>query len=49
MTDSLMPVNLVAVFNQRDAERRLRVIADDYTEGVIWTDPEEDTCPTSQT
>ena len=45
MTDSarireLMLVNLFAVFNQRDAERRLKAIADNYTEDVIWTDPE---------
>ena len=45
MTDSarireLMLVNLFAVFNQRDAERRLKAIAGNYTDGVIWTDPE---------
>jgi SnoaL-like domain len=44
MTDSarireLMLVNLFAVFNERDAERRLKAIADNYTEDVIWTDP----------
>jgi SnoaL-like domain len=43
MTDSarireLMLVNLFAVFNERDAERRLKAIADNYTEDVIWTD-----------
>jgi hypothetical protein len=37
MTDSarireLMLVNLFAVFNERDAECRLKAIADDYTE-----------------
>jgi 1-acyl-sn-glycerol-3-phosphate acyltransferase len=36
----LMLVNLFAVFNERDAERRLKAIADNYTEDVIWTDPE---------
>jgi 1-acyl-sn-glycerol-3-phosphate acyltransferase len=36
----LMLVNLFAVFNQRDAERRLKAIADNYTDDVIWTDPE---------
>jgi hypothetical protein len=45
MTDSerireLMLVNLFAVFNQRDAERRLKAIAGNYTDGVILTDPE---------
>ena len=45
MTDSarireLMLVNLFAVFNERDAERRLKAIADNYTEDVIWTDPD---------
>jgi SnoaL-like domain len=36
----LMLVNLFAVFNERDAERRSNAIADNYTEDVIWTDPE---------
>jgi hypothetical protein len=45
MTDSarireLMLVNLFAVFNERDEERRLEAIADNYTEDVIWTDPD---------
>jgi ketosteroid isomerase-like protein len=45
MTDSerireLMLVNLFAVFNERDAERRLKTIAGNYTEDVIWTDPD---------
>jgi ketosteroid isomerase-like protein len=45
MTDSarireLMLVNLFAVFNERDEERRLKAIADNYTEDVIWTDPD---------
>jgi ketosteroid isomerase-like protein len=35
----LMLVNLFAVFNERSAERRLKAIADNYTEDVIWTDP----------
>jgi len=36
----LMLVNLFAVFNERDAERRMKAIADNYTEDLIWTDPE---------
>jgi SnoaL-like domain len=28
------------VFNERDQERRLKAIADNYTEDVIWTDPD---------
>jgi 1-acyl-sn-glycerol-3-phosphate acyltransferase len=45
MTDAarireLMLVNLFAVFNERDAERRLKAIAGHYTEDVIWSDPE---------
>jgi ketosteroid isomerase-like protein len=45
MTDSarireLMLVNLFAVFNERDEKRRLKAIADNYTEDVIWTDPD---------
>jgi 1-acyl-sn-glycerol-3-phosphate acyltransferase len=36
----LMLVNLFAVFNERDAERRLKAIAANYTEDVIWSDPE---------
>ena len=35
-----MLINLFAVFNQRDSERRLPAIADNYTDDVIWTDPE---------
>ena len=45
MTDSarireLMLVNLFAVFNERDPQRRLEAIARNYTEDVIWTDPD---------
>jgi SnoaL-like domain len=45
MTDSarireLMLVNLFAVFNERDEERRLKAITDNYTEDVVWTDPD---------
>jgi hypothetical protein len=45
MTDAarireLMLANLFAVFNERDAERRLKAIADHYTEDVIWSDPD---------
>jgi hypothetical protein len=36
----LMLMNLFAVFNERDPERRLEVIAANYAEDVIWTDPE---------
>jgi SnoaL-like domain len=36
----LMLANLFAVFNVRDPERRLQVIARNYTEEVIWTDPD---------
>ena len=48
MTDAarireLMLVNLFAVFSERDAERRMQAIAGNYTEDVIWTDPEETT------
>jgi 1-acyl-sn-glycerol-3-phosphate acyltransferase len=35
-----MLVNLFAVFNERDAERRVKAIAASYTEDVIWSDPE---------
>ena len=45
MTDAariseLMLINLFAVFNERDAERRSKAIAANYAEDVIWTDPE---------
>jgi hypothetical protein len=36
----LMLLNLFAVFNERDPERRLNAIAANYTEDVIWSDPE---------
>jgi SnoaL-like domain len=36
----LMLVNLFAVFNERDPERRWEAITRTYTEDVIWTDPE---------
>jgi 1-acyl-sn-glycerol-3-phosphate acyltransferase len=36
----LMLVNLFAVFSERDPKRRLKVIAANYTEDVIWSDPE---------
>jgi ketosteroid isomerase-like protein len=36
----LMLMNLFAVFNERAPERRLNAIAANYTEDVIWTDPE---------
>ena len=37
----LMLMNLFAVFNERDRERRPNAIAANYTEDVIWTDPEK--------
>jgi hypothetical protein len=36
----LMLINLFAVFNERDPERRLKAIAANYTEDVTWSDPE---------
>jgi hypothetical protein len=36
----LLLANLFAVFNVRDPERRLEAIARNYTEDVIWTDPD---------
>ena len=36
----LMLGNLFAVFNERDPERRARAIARNYTEDVLWTDPD---------
>jgi hypothetical protein len=36
----LMLANLFAVFNERDPKRRLDVIARNYTEDVIWSDPD---------
>jgi ketosteroid isomerase-like protein len=36
----LMLGNLFAVFNERDPERRSEAIATNYTEDVIWTDPD---------
>jgi hypothetical protein len=36
----LMLANLFAVFSERDPGRRLEVIARNYTEDVIWTDPD---------
>jgi hypothetical protein len=37
----LMLMNLFAVFNERDPERRMNAIEANYTEDVIWTDPEK--------
>ena len=39
----LLLLNLFAVFSERDPERRLEVIAANYTEDVIWSDPETTT------
>jgi hypothetical protein len=36
----LMLANIFAVFNERDPKRRLDVIARNYTEDVIWSDPD---------
>jgi hypothetical protein len=36
----LLLANLFAVFSERDPERRLDVIARNYTEDVIWSDPD---------
>ena len=36
----LLLVNLFAVFSERDPGRRMTAIAANYTEDVIWTDPE---------
>jgi SnoaL-like domain len=48
MTDAarireLMLINLFAVFNERDAERKLEAIARNYTGDVIWSDPDRTT------
>lgn len=36
----LMLENLFVVFSERDPKRRLKAIARNYTEDVIWTDPD---------
>jgi hypothetical protein len=36
----LLLANLLAVFNERDPERRLKAIAGNYTEDVMWTEPD---------
>ena len=36
----LLPLNLFAVFSERDPERRLKAIVDNYTEDVVWSSPE---------
>jgi hypothetical protein len=36
----LMLENLFAVFNVRDPQRRMEAITRNYTEDVIWTDPD---------
>lgn len=38
--NELLLENLFAVFGERDRERRLQVIARNYTDDVIWTDPD---------
>ena len=37
----LMLANLFAVFNERDPKRRLKAITRNYTEDVIWSDPDD--------
>jgi SnoaL-like domain len=39
----LMLANLFAVFGERDPERRSKAIAANYTDDVIWTDPDRTT------
>jgi SnoaL-like protein len=39
----LLLANLFAVFSERDLERRLQVIERNYTEDVIWSDPDRTT------
>ena len=39
----LLLVNLFAVFSERDPERRMKAITANYTEDVIWSDPEATT------
>jgi hypothetical protein len=39
----LLLANLFAVFSERDPERRLQVIERNYTEDVIWSDPDRTT------
>jgi hypothetical protein len=39
----LLPLNLFAVFSERDPERRLKAIVANYTEDVIWSSPEATT------
>ena len=36
----LLLINLYVVFSERDPERRLQAIEANYTEDVIWSDPE---------
>ena len=36
----LMLLNLFAVFSERDPERRMKAILANYTEDVIWSNPE---------
>ena len=36
----LLLINLFAVFSESDPKRRLKVIEANYTEDVIWSDPE---------
>lgn len=39
----LLLINLFAVFSERDPERRMKAIVANYTEDVLWSDPEATT------
>ena len=39
----LLLLNLFVVFSERDPERRLKAIVANYTEDVVWSDPEATT------
>ena len=48
MTDAarireLLLGNLFEVFDERDPERRMKAIAANYTDDVLWTDPDQTT------
>lgn len=36
----LLLLNLFGVFSERDPDRRLKAISTNYTEDVVWSDPE---------
>jgi SnoaL-like domain len=39
----LLLLNLFAVFSERDPDRRMKAIAANYTQDVIWSDPDATT------